>query len=551
MIRKTANLLFAVFGSVLLLSSCKNYYMARRVQPGQDANGEIDSLYNQARFFVLRTGSQAFYMKTMSLSSDQKTLTTTLDTLPPEHRLHLVNGRGGEMRYKKDDFADAGVLNEVHLYVPSMDVRAGETVNLSLDKVQKIEVLEKDKKRTTNSYVLGAIGFTLGTLAVAGVIIAATKSSCPFVSAYNGQEFLLQGEIYGGALYPQLARHDYLPLRMQPLADGTLQLKISNELKEKQYTDLSSLLVIKHDPGVKILPDENGKLYSVRSAAAPVSAKLGSGKDLLPFLLKENDQAVAYLDDQTTVDGSNTVSLQFTKAKKAKLAKLVLSLKNSYWLDQLYGELAQGFGRYYATYLDKQSKKPASQLVRWTKEQQIPLTVSLSAAGGWKKVADLTTTGPLANRSVVVPVDLSGVEGDIVNIRLSTGFLFWELDYAGIDFSANEAFGVEELSPAEARDERGQDVLAPLQREDNHFLEQPQIGNVATLVYKPSPRDESKSYTYILHAKGWYRHVRDFTGKPNIAFLKQFTRPNAFPLYGRTRFRQIESQTLRMMAANN
>lgn len=60
-----------------------------------------------------------------------------------------------------------------------------------------------------------------------------TAISRPFVSANNGNGLILQGEIYGGAIYPQLARIDYLPLQMAPLSDGTLQVRISNDLKAK------------------------------------------------------------------------------------------------------------------------------------------------------------------------------------------------------------------------------------------------------------------------------------------------------------------------------
>src|SRR5207237_9778106 len=141
--------------------------------------------------------------------------------------------------------------------------KSTDTLTLSLDRIQKIEVIEKDNKRTTNSYVIGAIGYTFGSLAVAAIIIVATKSSCPFVSANTGNEFELQGEIYGGAIYPQMARDDYMPLRMKPTAEGTLQVKISNELKEKQYTDFADLLLITHSENTKVLSDEKGNLYEI------------------------------------------------------------------------------------------------------------------------------------------------------------------------------------------------------------------------------------------------------------------------------------------------
>jgi len=38
-------------------------------------------------------------------------------------------------------------------------------------------VLQKDQKRTTNSYVLGTLGFTAGVVVLVTAIVAATYSS--------------------------------------------------------------------------------------------------------------------------------------------------------------------------------------------------------------------------------------------------------------------------------------------------------------------------------------------------------------------------------------
>ena len=130
----------------------------------KDAAG-IDSLTKLNRYFVLRSGSQAFYMKNLSLSADRKTLDATLDTLSPGHRLHLSNGHNGKMRYKKSYSHHITVLSEVHLYTAGDNKAAiGSRYTLPLDQVQKIEVIEKDKKRTTSSYVIGAIG-VIGAIA--------------------------------------------------------------------------------------------------------------------------------------------------------------------------------------------------------------------------------------------------------------------------------------------------------------------------------------------------------------------------------------------------
>ena len=68
-----------------------------------------------------------------------------------------------------------------------------------------------------------------------------------------------------------------------------------------------------------------------------------------------------------------------------------------------------------------------------------------------------------------------------MEIKLSTGFMFWEIDYAAMDFSEGDSFTMQKLSPSSATDEVDKNVLAQLQKEDGLYLEQPEIGNIATV----------------------------------------------------------------------
>lgn len=65
------------------------------------------------------------------------------------------------------------MLNEVHFYITPDTVPKFGKYTLDLNKVQKIEVIEKDKKRTTGSYVLGGLIITsviiLITAAISGI----------------------------------------------------------------------------------------------------------------------------------------------------------------------------------------------------------------------------------------------------------------------------------------------------------------------------------------------------------------------------------------------
>ena len=536
------------------IAGCHNYYKATQKEVGNNTEkaGVADSLKMQNRYFVLRNGSQAYYMNNIVLSEDKKTLSCSLEMLPANHQFHLVKGGRGKMRYKKNNPEDLTVLNEVHFYIQPDNTAAVGQYSLQLDKLQKIEIIEKDKARTTGSYIIGTIGYTFAALAVVAVIVAATKSSCPFVSAYDGNNFTLQGEIYGGAIYPQLARHDYMPLKMSPLGDGTLQIKISNELQEHQFTDMAELWVITHDKNSKVFADEKGNLFNITDPQTPTVANLNKQKDVTASLKEAGDNAMLYMDDTAVAGATNEVVMQFNKPAAAKKGKLLLSLKNSYFLDLLYGELAKGFGKYYGTYIKKQRSKPVAELLKWVKDQQIPLEVSVKTKNGWQKITDITTIGPVATRNIVIPVELPETTEAVTEIKLSSGFMFWEIDYAAIDYTEGNSFTVQKLLPSKATDQSEKNVLADLAKDDGIYLVQPDIGNVATIVYNTiTVNDALKKQSYILHTKGYYEHVRDFKNKPNISFLKQFKKPDAFPLFGMGLYKKMNAENLKTLAKSN
>lgn len=545
MILKLKNIVKLIILLIILFvfAGCHRYYKATTKSVKYHPDNTIDSLKSQNRYFILRTPNYAYYMGNIVLSNDRTSLACTLDSLPPLHKTHLNEGKG-KMRY-----SEPYVLTEVHIYMPEDNNAKPGNYTLSLDQIQKIEILQKDKKRTTNSYVIGALGYTLGAVVVAGIIIAATKSSCPFVSAYDGSEFPLQGEIYGGAIYPQLARDDYMPLRMKPTAQGTLQVKISNELQEKQYTDFADLLVITHDKNAKVLSDEKGNLYQINTCESAVKAYTGNYSDALPQILKAGDNRLLHFDD-TSDANNNYLVIQFNKPLGVKNGKLVLSVKNSYWLDYLYGEFAKEFGSYFTTYAKKQRKVPATQLLKWTKDQKLPLGIEIKTKKGWTKITDITTIGPLATRDIVIPVDLSDIKTSLIEIRLSSGFMFWEFDYAGIDYSSNKNFSVQKISPSVATDETGKDVLPALIKKDRVYLEQPVPGNMVNLEYKCDAEISNTTRSYILYTNGYYEHVRHFTGSPNVAFLKQFKQPDAFPQFSLQRFKQFNKEQMELLSKN-
>lgn len=525
---------------LLIVFSCNRYYQPVKYKGGngQDSVNFV-STNSPVKYFILHKGEKSYALEITSIDKDKLTISGKLHAVDPSHRLYVeAKGRPAKYKYKNDT---RGVLNEIHMFVNSSAVI--DTVNpfvLPLSQLEKIEVIERDEGRTIASYILGGIGIGLGALAVVVVIALATKESCPFISVYDGEQFKLQGELFGGAVNRQLERMDYIPLKALPV-NGEYRIRISNELKEKQYTNFADLLVVEHPANVQVLPDADGKLYQFSDPQTPVAAQLNN-KDVLRTVTNQ-DEVSTNFSDTTNASGINELNLFFSRRQDAKTGKLILRLKNSYWLDYLYGEFTRHFGSGYENWIANQQKKPAEEMNRWTEEQNIPLTVSIKTKTGWREIQKLKTVGPLVNRNIIIPFEPDANSNEPINIKLSTGFMFWELDYAAVDFSNDQPLPVTRLKPVWAKDNNGNSVLPELIDNDKKYLDQPQAGQYAILKYhfkrKPKP---GNTFSVIFHTSGYYEPIRQFTGEIDLPFLNKFKDPGYFSMFSLNHFQKLSRQ---------
>ncbi len=503
-----------------------------------DATRNVITTKAPNKYFILRQGSNSYALKNITVDNVAMTLNGNLSSVDDSHLLY-VNAKGRNYKYKlkKDD--EINVLREVHIF--SKETSVIDTIkpfSLSLDQIEKIEVIERDKQRTTTSYVLGGIGITLGVITVAAIIVALTKSSCPFVSTYDGVQYMVEGELFGGAVNRKLERLDYLPLNIRPV-NGEFQLRISNELKEKQFTNFANLVVIEHNSNTQAGIGSDGNVYQLSNRVSPTSALLNNNWDVLKTITQA-DGVSCNFNDTLSSSATNEMTLTFPYAGDSKKVKLVLQLKNSYWFDYLYGEFTSNFGSRYNNWQKKQNSQPVGKMIQWINDQQIPLNISINTSTGWKEISKLSTIGPLTNRQVVIPVELNSHSNEPIKVKLSTGFMFWELDYAAMDFTVEEPVTVTMLQPYSAVDEKGNDVLDELTGNDEKYLTQLESGNYATLKYKfDKPINSGKSYSVVLATKGYYEPIRDYSGKPNLAFLKKFKEPGAMAAFSKYKYQSI------------
>jgi hypothetical protein len=427
------------------------------------------------------------------------------------------------------------ILHEVHMYLKNDGLKTG-SAKIPLTNIKEIRIVERDSGKTVASHLFGTLGIIAGVCVIIGVIVALTKSSCPYIYAFDGESYVFEGEIFGGSIAKNLVRDDYIPLPSLKIKDNNYLIRISNELKERQYTDIAQLVVVNHTCNQKVLLD---KVAQPQLVGAAVNAKIAtsySGENLIPALQKR-DHDIFFFNDQDY--SKNGIILKFERPENARNGKLILNAKNTLWFDYLFGKFLSKFGAAYEGWMDKQGKIPTAERLQRMLDNDFPLSIFINKDGKWLMVDYLFTVGPLASRDFVIPINLCDISGKEVEIKVETGFMFWELDYAGMDFSENVKFQVDILKPSLAIGSNFVDWTSALENTDDYFMTQESIGDVTEIIFKASPQRKDQVQTIFLHTCGYYELIRDFKGLPEISELNKFKEPGYFSEFSRDEYMKV------------
>ena len=424
-----------------------------------------------------------------------------------------------------------------HYDVWSEQTESGKVL-IPFTAIDQIEVYDIDLAKTIVYSTLGVAG-TLGVLVI---LILLTKSSCPFIYAYNGESYEFVGEIYSGAIHPPLERHDYLPLPVLQPIENEYRIKITNEIKEIQHTNLTELLVFDHPENAEILVDKYGNVHTIFDPQLPEISKALDGSNI-DSLLSSKDSLVymSGIPDNENQD-MDAVILTFDRPVDRDTGKLVIKGKNSFWLDYIHGQFSELFGDRFETWKEEQKEKSPEKMIEWSLDQGIPLSVYLETDEGWEFVDYYNVVGPLASKDDVLEIDLTSAKNDKVNIKLEFGFLFWEIDYAAMDFTPNLTTSNYTVPVTSAMDQNSIDVSYELQYDDEKYYHQPHIGDQALLTFDVPEQIEGTKRSVVLHSKGYYEILKDAKGEPDLAYLNSFRKPGAFSKFSKERFMQFYNQ---------
>jgi hypothetical protein len=119
-----------------------------------------------------------------------------------------------------------------------------------------------------------------------------------------------------------------------------------------------------------------------------------------------------------------------------------------------------------------------------------------------------------------------------------------------MDYTASVPVKLEKCKPATAINEKNEDMRTALAETDNHYLQQLQPGTAVTITYQSTLQASGgTSISTFLHSRGYYEHVREYTGTPDMLDLISFRKPGRFIEFSKEKYQKINRE-MGLTAAN-
>lgn len=402
------------------------------------------------------------------------------------------------------------------------------TVLIPLAEVASVWVRVKRVDRGRSLFTtLGGIGLAFGGVFTLNLFIN-PPDSCPLIYSFDGKNYILDAEPYGGAICRGLGRTEWCGLEYLKEDRGEYRLLVINELQETQYCDELKLLVVDHPVDVQAVAGAWDAIHTVKNPLPPARAYDRSGLDLRSYV-RQNDRRLWYSRDdgrnpEAAAELREELIFEFPKPAEVRSAKLVFNGCNTLWGSRTIKRYLELYGNQVGAWyeeVDHMGPCLFKLLNMHLREELYSLQIRVETPEGWTSKGLIVGGGPLVSETKAYPLDLADVVGDTLRIKLTPPAAFWKINYLAVDYSEDEPVQSVELEAVEAVDHRGEEVGERLAQTDGCYLEMSEIGDSAELVFNAPPRNPTAARTLILKASGYYDIHLGAQGEPNQEFLER------------------------------
>lgn len=524
---------FALF-LIITLSSCFLNFYSTNTKSFIDAP-TASKLSSENKYFILHFANSTNGLENVSVKNDS--LYGKIVHLSPEHLLYLHpeskhNANLVKAKYKRN------TLMEVHLYTNAELKNNDSLFSANVSSFNRADVYELNKSATTTNHILSAVGVTVVSTFIIGAIALAIACNCPQVYMEDHGSYNFTSGLYSGAVYSTLERTDYLPLTaIQPGAKD-ITFKIANAKNEEQFINKVELLQVSHSKDVHVLADRHGNIFSYDKIIAPTSIST-DGKNDIKNILKQTDEQYYSFDNNANKDGFSDVTLTFDKPTNAANAKLIIHARNTYWGGLIHKEFINLFGEDFEKWRVKQEQADPKDLEKWQTDQALPLMVYIKTNAGWKFVDYYQLIGNTASRDMIMNIDTRNIPGNKIELKLETAYRFWDLDFAGINYSNDQNFTTSIIEPTQSIKSDNTNEKETLLNSDKQYVH---LVNDESISFKYSVPSLQKNIasSYFLVSGGYYHNLEQIVGKANYNELIKFKQQGAFDKFSREKYKEAQ-----------
>ncbi|MEZ4828548.1 MAG: hypothetical protein R3C61_20015 [Bacteroidia bacterium] len=199
----------------------------------------------------------------------------------------------------------------------------------------------------------------------------------------------------------------------------------------------------------------------------------------------------------------------------------MINARQTEWLESIAEVFFNAFGDQFDRWNTMMDKVPREKYEARTAERGLSMNVFIETDNGWQKVGTFHNAGVNAQKKMALPIDISAISGETINIRLESAYKFWELDQIGLSANWQQISEYVEVPMISAVNEKGEDVSARIHTVDEHYAVQPQAGSAITLSFENTAVEDE---IYILKGTGYYHHIRNYEHAPDKPFIRYMRR---------------------------
>lgn len=186
--------------------------------------------------------------------------------------------------------------------------------------------------------------------------------------------------------------------------------------------------------------------------------------------------------------------------------------------------------------------KTKEEREKWMLDQGIQLIVEIRQGEGWTLIDEIDLVGDINFHTLVVPLEFAE-NLTTADIRIRSGFMFWELDYAAMDFSANAEVQKHVFNPVSVIKQDGLNYRDAVLFDDSVYLNHMEAESATVVTFEGLPVDQSLNRTIFLRGKGYYVSNKTYSGKTHRSELQQFLKPGELSRYSKSLLLDLTTKT--------